>query len=168
MAVTQISKIQVRRGRQENLPQLAAGELGWAIDTQQLYIGNGSFAEGSPSEGNTEILTALSNGAGAYATASLTDNISTATEFHSFNKLTYPAGVLRYSIVRNGVYQTGEVRYAYNGSSVTVVSDESRTPSAGIGITITVTVSGELIIFKYTSTSTGYNSTIRYQRVDYF
>lgn len=168
MAVTQISKIQVRRGRQENLPQLAAGELGWAIDTQQLYIGNGTFAEGAPSEGNTEILTALSNGSSAYATATLQDNTGTAAEFHSFNKLSYPAGVLRYSIVRNGVYQTGEIRYAYNGSSNTVVSDESRTPSAGVGITITMTVTGELLVFKYTSTSTGYDSILRYQRTDYF
>lgn len=167
MAVTQISKIQVRRGRQENLPQLAAGELGWAIDTQQLYIGNGTFAEGAPSEGNTEILTEL-NSVGAYATATLLDNTGSATTFYSFNKLSYPAGVLRYSIVRNGVYQTGEIRYAYNGSSDTVVSDESRTPSAGVGITITMTVTGELLVFKYTSTSTGYDSILRYQRTDYF
>jgi hypothetical protein len=59
MAVIQISKIQVRRGAigDQALPQLASGELGWAIDTQQLFIGNGSVAEGSPAVGNTEILT---------------------------------------------------------------------------------------------------------------
>jgi len=63
MAVVQISKIQVRRGRknQTNLPQLSGGELGWAVDTQQLYIGNGSVGEGSPFVGNTEILTERSN-----------------------------------------------------------------------------------------------------------
>ena len=59
MAVIQISKIQVRRGAisDQALPQLASGEFGWAVDTQQLFIGNGSVAEGSPAVGNTEILT---------------------------------------------------------------------------------------------------------------
>ena len=57
MAVIQISKIQVRRGLEENLPQLASGELGWSVDTQKLYIGNGTLTEGAPEIGNTEILT---------------------------------------------------------------------------------------------------------------
>jgi len=59
MAVIQISKIQIRRGAAGNqsLPQLASGEMGWAIDTQQLFIGNGSVDEGAPAVGNTEILT---------------------------------------------------------------------------------------------------------------
>jgi len=58
MAVIQISRIQVRRGLQENLPQLAAGELGWSVDTQRLFIGNGTLEEGAPELGNTEIITA--------------------------------------------------------------------------------------------------------------
>jgi hypothetical protein len=57
MAVIQISKIQVRRGLQENLPQLASGEMGWSVDERRLYIGNGTLSEGAPEEGNTEILT---------------------------------------------------------------------------------------------------------------
>ena len=57
MAVIQISKIQVRRGLHENLPQLASGEMGWSVDTQRLYIGNGTLAEGAPEVGNTEIVT---------------------------------------------------------------------------------------------------------------
>jgi hypothetical protein len=59
MAVIQISKIQVRRGAvgDEGMPQLASGEFGWAIDTQQLFIGNGAVSEGAPAVGNTEILT---------------------------------------------------------------------------------------------------------------
>jgi hypothetical protein len=63
MAVVQISKIQVRRGKksQTNIPQLAGGELGWAVDSQQLYIGNGSVGEGAPFVGNTEVLTERSN-----------------------------------------------------------------------------------------------------------
>lgn len=63
MAVVQISKIQHRRGKigSSDLPQLATAEIGWAIDTQQLFIGNGSVAEGAPAVGNTEILTQNSN-----------------------------------------------------------------------------------------------------------
>jgi hypothetical protein len=57
MAITQISKIQVRRGLLEELPQLASGEFGWAIDAQRLFIGNGTYKEGAPELGNTEILT---------------------------------------------------------------------------------------------------------------
>ncbi len=59
MAVIQISKIQIRRGlaTAEGLPQLASGEMGWAIDQQRLFIGNGSVAEGAPAVGNTEVLT---------------------------------------------------------------------------------------------------------------
>ena len=63
MAVVQISRIQVRRGKkgETNLPQLASGELGWAIDSQELYIGNGSVSEGAPQVGNTKILTSADN-----------------------------------------------------------------------------------------------------------
>ena len=48
MAVVQISRIQHRRGTFTDLPQLAAGELGWAIDEQRLFIGNGPVSEGAP------------------------------------------------------------------------------------------------------------------------
>ena len=60
MAVLQISKIQIRRGTAgggTGIPQLASGELAWALDTQELYIGNGSVAEGSPAVGNTKVIT---------------------------------------------------------------------------------------------------------------
>jgi hypothetical protein len=64
MAVVQISRIQVRRGQKNTgsgLPQLASGELAWAVDTQELFIGNGSVAEGSPYVGNSKILTTNDN-----------------------------------------------------------------------------------------------------------
>jgi hypothetical protein len=59
MAVVQISRIQIRRGQDSGsgVPQLASGEFGWAVNTQDLYIGNGSVAEGAPAVGNTKILT---------------------------------------------------------------------------------------------------------------
>lgn len=63
MAVVQISKIQIRRGRKgvTDIPQLASGELGWAVDSQELFIGNGAVSEGAPFVGNTKILTTTDN-----------------------------------------------------------------------------------------------------------
>ena len=64
MAIVQISRIQVRRGQKNvgsGVPQLAGGEFGWAVDTRELYIGNGSVSEGSPAVGNTKILTQHDN-----------------------------------------------------------------------------------------------------------
>lgn len=61
MAVTQISRIQHRRGLEQDLPTLAGAELGWSVDTRKLYIGNGSLDEGAPTLGVTEILTQYSD-----------------------------------------------------------------------------------------------------------
>jgi hypothetical protein len=64
MAVVQISKIQIRRGKKNSttgVPQLSSGELAWAVDSQELYIGNGSVAEGSPAVGNSKVLTEHDN-----------------------------------------------------------------------------------------------------------
>jgi len=61
MPIVQISRIQHRRGKKTDLPQLAAGEIGWSVDDQKLYIGNGTVADGAPAVGNTEIMTAGSS-----------------------------------------------------------------------------------------------------------
>lgn len=59
MAITSISRMQQRRGLRSDLPvSLSEGELGWCLDTRQLFIGN------SPGYGgNTEILTEQSENA---------------------------------------------------------------------------------------------------------
>ena len=61
MAIVQISQIQIRRGLQQDLPQLASAEMGWSLDTRRLFIGNGTLEEGAPTEGTTEILTQYSD-----------------------------------------------------------------------------------------------------------
>ena len=63
MAVVQISKIQQRRGQKllSGMPQLSSAELAWAVDTQELFIGNGSVTEGAPYVGNTKVLTEHDN-----------------------------------------------------------------------------------------------------------
>jgi len=81
MAVYQISKIQVRRGLLSDLPQLSSGELGWAIDTQQLFIGNGSVSEGAAQVGNTKVLTEKD------ISASLTQNIEHIYKFSSVGSI---------------------------------------------------------------------------------
>lgn len=60
MAVIEIAKIQVRRGQelQTGVPQLDAGEFGWAEDTQNLYIGK-RISEGANSDDNTRVLTEI-------------------------------------------------------------------------------------------------------------
>jgi hypothetical protein len=62
--VVQISKIQVRRGQKNSnsgIPQLSSAEFAWAVDSQELFIGNGSVLEGAPYVGNTKVLTEHDN-----------------------------------------------------------------------------------------------------------
>ena len=61
MAILQLSRITNRKGLSENLPQLAGGEFGWALDDRKLYIGNGTVIDGAPVVGNTEVLTEFSD-----------------------------------------------------------------------------------------------------------
>jgi hypothetical protein len=61
VAIVQISRITNRKGLTENLPQLAGAELGWCVDSRQLFIGNGTLEDGAPVIGNTEILTQFSD-----------------------------------------------------------------------------------------------------------
>ena len=66
MPIVQISRIQHRREKRTDLPQLAAGELGWVVDEQRLFIGNGTVSDGAPAVGNTEIVT---EGSSAFTSA---------------------------------------------------------------------------------------------------
>jgi len=62
VAILQISRITQRKGLLQDLPApLAGAELGWAVDTRQLFIGNGDLTEGAPVVGNTEVLTEFSD-----------------------------------------------------------------------------------------------------------
>jgi Major tropism determinant N-terminal domain len=167
MAVTQISKIAVRRGRKENLPQLAGGELGWAVDTQQLFIGNGSLSEGAPAEGNTEIITEryLTGNPNTFTQIPLFNNTSVATIFYTFSAADHPAGVIQYSVARNGAYGVGQITYAYDGAS-TVTTTVSNV-GGDQGITFGASVASGNIVFTYTATATGHDAVLKFKRVDY-
>lgn len=102
MAVIQISKIQVRRGLQENLPQLAAGELGYSTDQRRLWIGNGltSAPDYAPEGGNTEILTIFSpTGAALSNIAVLEANVSALT--NQVNSLIANSATSTFNVVLN-------------------------------------------------------------------
>lgn len=160
MAIVQISQIKHRRGTNENLPQLASAELGWSVDTRQLYIGNGTLDEGAPEIGNTEILTEYSAIPGVPSTqsATLTDNTSgTITTYYTQN----PGFVLNYVIERRADVRTGYLRVSQLSGNVAY--DEEYTETNDIGVTFTVTgnVAGNATVY-YTTTSTGYNANLKF------
>ena len=76
MPIIEIARIQVRRGLENTtgIPQLAAGEFGWAEDTQHLYIGK-RIVEGANSDDNTRILTEFD----LRSISDILSNASTAT-----------------------------------------------------------------------------------------
>lgn len=58
MATKLFGRFRVRRGLKTNLPMTGVGsELLHCLDTQELFISNGSLAEGAPNLGVTQILT---------------------------------------------------------------------------------------------------------------
>lgn len=156
MAIVQISQIKHRRGTQENLPQLASAELGWSIDTRQLYIGNGTLTEGAPEIGNTEILTEYSviPGVPSTQTFTLADNTTdTITTYYS----TTPGILLNYVIERRDDVRTGYLRISQlNGN---VAYDEEYTETNDLGVTFTVEANAQV---NYTTTSTGYDANLKF------
>jgi len=137
MAIVQISQIKHRRGTGENLPQLASAELGWAVDTQKLYVGNGTLAEGAPEIGNTEILTEHSNLPGLtkynqVLVANTTANVSSC-QFDS----TQPGVTIAYNITRmtsanTANVRTGSIRIAQYLSSLAYDEEWSETGNVGV------------------------------------
>lgn len=161
MAIVQISQIKHRRGTNENLPQLASAELGWSVDTRQLYIGNGTLDEGAPEIGNTEILTEYSPIPGVPTTqsVSLVDNSSgTVTTYYTQN----PGFVLNYVIERQTDYRTGYLRVSQLNNDIAY--DEEYTETADIGVTFTVTGNATVgnATVNYATTSTGYNANLKF------
>lgn len=151
MAITQISKIQHRRGLQEDLPQLASAELGWSIDTQQLYIGNGDTAEGAPRLGVTEILTEKSIVNLTNQIQSLTANIgqvvantppystlsissSSAGQIVGINAAT---ALINYSLNQGTKQRIGTIKLSHFGSTVSYTDDYSETSPTDIVLSVT-------------------------------
>ena len=160
MAIVQISQIKHRRGTNENLPQLASAELGWSVDTQQLYIGNGTLEEGAPEIGNTEILTQNSPIPGLPATQSQTLSFGTtanvvSSAFTSAN----PGVTINYTILRGGNARQGYLRIGQFLSNLAY--DEEYTETADVGVTFVVTqISSSYAQVSAITSNTGYNASV--------
>lgn len=124
MAVVQISRIQQRRGKKlegSGIPQLSSGEIGWAIDTQELYIGNGAVSEGAPTVGNTKVLTesddifSLANQY-AYKSDTIQTGVSIGTPYYRTlrQKLDDVVSVLDFGATGDGTDQTAPIQRAIN------------------------------------------------------
>lgn len=180
MAVIQISKIQVRRGLQENLPALSPGEFGWSVDQRRLYIGNGTLAEGSPQTGVTEILTEFSaESLSANVTAlesnvtiiqnqlgvprqseTLTDN-TTANTGVQVDSL--KSEMLDYNIIRGTDIRIGTLKIAqYDGTAGTVTYEDDYTETSDVGVSWDFAANSTSVVLQYTTTSTGDNATFNY------
>jgi hypothetical protein len=186
MAVIQISKIQVRRGLQENLPQLGSGEMGWSIDERRLFIGNGTLSEGAPEIGNTEILTIYSpigaalaniaiiesnianltsrvsaleaNSATTIYTVTLADNTATATNTAVIFGST--STNFDYTISRANAFRSGTIISTQVNGTTVYQDDYSET--ADTGVTLSLFAYGNAAVIRYTTTSTGFTANLTY------
>ena len=185
MAVIQISKIQVRRGLQENLPQLASGELGWSIDDRRLYIGNGTLVEGAPTVGITEILTEYSADNNAANIALLQSNVSILQSYASLTSnnvakttlvlasnigsatntaLTLTdslTNLLDYRITRGIEARVGTIKVTQISGNVAVVDDEY-TETGDTGVTLSFFAYGNSAVLQYITTNTSTSANLTY------
>ncbi len=162
MAILQISQIKHRRGLNADLPQLGSAELGWSVDTRQLYIGNGTLAEGAPEVGNTEILTEFSNipGVTGYDQV-LQNNTSNANVVSMLFDSTEPGVTLNYHIIRDSNVRVGTLRISQYLTNLSY--DEEYTETANVGVNFSVvTVSGQYTQVQATTSNLGSNATLRY------
>ena len=166
MAVITVSKIQVRSGLQEDLPALDTGEFGWCVDTQRLFIGKGTLAEGAPTTGVTEVLTEYSAGlinltidlvnaniANLNAeianvlpitsnlvpiTILISDNQSSIVNIANVTVETLNSKVINYNISRNTAVRSGTISVTnYTGTYGTnVVFSDEYTETSSTGITL--------------------------------
>jgi len=159
MAITQLSKIQIRQGLEQDLPQLSSGEMGWSIDTQKLYIGNGTLADGAPIEGNTEILTEK-HLATTPKTITLSDNISSPTETIIVGNQNVTTKI-DFTITRGATVKSGTTTVRLINNTV-VFDEESISTDTTTGITLSWVLVGSLLVLHYTSTNTGSTATMTY------
>jgi len=188
MAVIQVSQIQVRSGYQEDLPALATGEFGWCVDTQRLFIGKGTLAEGAPTTGVTEILTEYSIGlinVGIVAleanvanlsanvatltsvvgnltpqTVTLTDNTATVSNIALMTLNSANSRIISYNITRNTAIRIGSIKVT--NLSGNVAYDDDYSENAATGVTLSFAANSNAAVMGYTTTNTGDNATLTF------
>lgn len=170
MAVIQISKIQVRRGLQENLPNLASGEFGWSIDERRLFIGNGTLTEGAPQLGVTEILTQysdLDNLIANITASNLSFNTTTilnnATQQTNITVGNLKQRIIDYDLVRGSFTRVGSMKVTNIGGVSQLEDDYVETGNTGVILTFAANTSNASnVSLQYVSTNTGTNATFNY------
>lgn len=183
MAVITVSKIQVRSGLYEDLPTLDTGEFGWCVDTQQLFIGKGTLAEGAPTTGVTEILTEYSIGLVNVSIDSVNANIANLNAFVS--NLTSVVGnltpittklldnqssivnignvvvdslasqIIDYNITRNTAVRVGTISVTNYATSIVFEDSYSETSASGVTLYFTGNTVTNTAVLGYTTNSTG-------------
>lgn len=182
MAVVEVAKLQVRSGLQENLPALDTGEFGWCVDTQRLFIGKGTLAEGAPEIGVTEVLTEYSiaslltsfdnlnaNVANMAATVSsitsqignlvpvsvtLSNNQSTLANITAVSIEAYGARDLNYRIVMNAHVRSGTISVVQTqGNLITVSDDYVESGETGVTLYWTGDLAAKTAVLGYKSES---------------
>jgi hypothetical protein len=171
VAIVQLSRITNRRGLQQDLPQLAPGELGWCVNTRLLFIGNGDLQEGSPAIGNTEVLTEFSDikrlveqldgplQISLAGTLTLLDNQPNPVD----SGLSFPASarsaIMDYQIVRAGRTRVGTMTVSFDADGNVWQDDYSEFNDLGVSIEPTLSLGTNRIF--YITTSTGFNAEFR-------
>jgi hypothetical protein len=182
MAVLEVAKIQVRSGLYEDLPALDTGEFGWCVDTQQLFIGKGTLAEGAPETGVTEILTgyttasiinsinslnanvanitasvsAITNQIGNLVPVSFTlaNNQSTLANITAVSIEAYGARDLNYRIVMNAHVRSGSISVVQTqGNLITFSDDYVESGDTGVELYFTGNAITKTAVLGYKSTA---------------
>ena len=171
MAIVQVSRITNRKGLAENLPQLAGAELGWAIDTRQLYIGNGTLQDGAPVIGNTEILTEFSDitiQQGTYireagVQRTLLDNTANQT-ITTFNAAAIRAVQIDYTITRGVNTRTGvyTIVAGTDSSGTNLTGNDTGYQNASTGVTFNQSEASNIVSWLASTTGTGTAATISF------
>ena len=154
MAILQISRIQLRRGLKEDLPQLAGAEMGWAVDTRELYIGN-TTSNASPFPGeSTRILTELDLQGQDFFIGNITLLSGAVNNVAVIIEPTLSSIIVNYSLVGATDQRTGSMKISSVGSTVVYEDDYVETGDLGITLTPNVTVTAGNVSLLYTSTAT--------------
>jgi hypothetical protein len=159
MSIRQNAKIQIRHGLQENLPQLDTAELGYSLDTQQVWIGNGNVADGAPVPGVTEILTSVSlqqiiNDLSNIATPTVVSvtlepgiTAPTPTGIVISTAIT-KTGYWNYSLSNNGFTRSGQLEFAFSNANVSWTDSFTGDVT---NVDLTVVANGDAVEIYYTS-----------------
>ena len=182
MAVYEVAKIQFRSGLQQDLPALDTGEPGWCVDTQRLFIGKGTLAEGAPEIGVTEILTEYSVGSILTSfnslnanvanltitvntinsqignlvpvTVALSGNQSTLSNIAAVDIEAYGARDLNYRIVMNAHVRSGSISVVQTqGNLITFSDDYVESGDTGVELYFTGNASTKTAVLGYKSTA---------------